>query len=88
MTQDFILDMMANCKTTRDCNRYLHKNGIKDTKIHCVRRSFSEPRRTYGLYIFVRDDNPSYRLMYRSTELWEIIFSLGMIYPRKEQRCS
>lgn len=75
MDKNLISVMLASCKDSRSCNKFLKDHGITNIRFQCQPKSFYEPRRIYTLRICAADHE--YRIIYRSTNLSECIVALG-----------
>lgn len=72
MKSELIPQMLASCKDSRSCNKFLREHGFQGVRIHAI--STRESRTLYGL--FVRRDGWDMEV-YRSDSIRDCITALG-----------
>lgn len=72
MRADLIPRMLASCKDSRSCNKFLREHGFRGVRIQAI--PTREARTIYGL--FVRRDGWDLEV-YRSDSIRDVITSLG-----------
>ena len=76
MVKELIPDLLS-CKDCRQLNQVLRKAGVHGVMFRTMKKTSTEPRRTYEVLVINKQDC-EYKRIYASPSLRECIYMLGI----------